>query len=122
MEYAGFVFGIFGLMAYLQISSLKSRIAELERQMTAVKGSSYHEDRKGLIQTLKKCVGKKVSIELKEDHEDVDLMTYGNGKNGSVIIADIDDQWTLVVIENPKVRKEKLIRLESIDRISLLED
>ena len=40
MEVIGFVFGIFGLMAYLQVSSLKSRIDELERELTGMKGTS----------------------------------------------------------------------------------
>ena len=34
MEVLGFIFGIFGLMAYLESSSLKKRVDELERELT----------------------------------------------------------------------------------------
>ena len=32
MEYLGFIFGIFGFMAYLQLSSLKKRVGALEEE------------------------------------------------------------------------------------------
>ena len=74
MEVLGFIFGIFGLMAYLQIGPLKNRIEELERELTKIKGTSYHEDRTSLISAARSYIGKKVRIELKEDHEDIDII------------------------------------------------
>ena len=64
MEYIGFVFGILGLMAYLEISPLKSRISELERELTRMKGTSFHEDRASLVQATKTYIGKKVNIDV----------------------------------------------------------
>ena len=39
MEYLGFILGVFGLMAYMQLSTLKGRIDELERELTKMKGT-----------------------------------------------------------------------------------
>lgn len=122
MEYLGFIFGIFGLMAYLEISTLKKRIDDLERQLTKMQGTSYHEDRKALLQVAGSYIGKKVNIDLKEDHEDVDIFNYGNTKHGSNVILDADDEWLLLRIETPKGNKEKLIRMESIERISVIKE
>ena len=36
MEYVAFVFGIFGLMAFLQVSSLKNKVNSLEEQLAQV--------------------------------------------------------------------------------------
>ena len=41
MEYIGFVFGIFGLMAYLQVSGLKNRVVTLERELAKMQGTSF---------------------------------------------------------------------------------
>lgn len=119
MQYIGFIFGIFGLLAYLELSSLKKRINDLERQMTAMQGTSYHEDRKNLVKVAQSYFNQKVDIDLKEDHQDVDIMMYGNSRHGSNIILDADEEWMLLRIETPKDVKTKLIRLESVARISL---
>jgi len=118
MEYIGFVFGIFGLMAYLQVSSLKGRIDDLERELTSIKGTSYHEDRSALIRVTREYIGQNVKIDLKEEHEDFDIMNYGNTKHGSITILDSDEQWILIEIKTPKGDKKKLIRMESIENIS----
>ncbi len=120
MEVLGFVFGIFGLMAWLDMSSLKSRIAELERELAGMKGTSYYEDRKSLVQATKTYIGKKVTIDLKEDHEDADLYNYGNPKGGTITILDADGEWMLICIKNNKKNITKLIRMESVERISVL--
>ncbi len=120
METLGFIFGIFGLLAYLQLSSLKKRIDELERELTRTKGTSYHEDRTALMNAAKSYIGETVNIDLKEDHQDLDLISYGNTKHGSNTILDADEEWIRVRIETPKGVKEKLIRMESIERISLI--
>ncbi|MBQ9037531.1 MAG: hypothetical protein IJ115_08765 [Erysipelotrichaceae bacterium] len=120
MEVLGFIFGIFGLMAYLESSSLKKRVDELERELTKIKGTSFHEDRTTLVQAVNSYVGKKVNIEMKEDHGDMDIINYGNSKYGSITVLDSDDEWLLIHIESPKETMDKLIRLESIERISLI--
>ncbi len=48
MEYVAFVFGIFGLIAYIQLSSLRGRVKELESQMAGMEGTSFHDDRVSL--------------------------------------------------------------------------
>ncbi len=120
MGIIGFVFGIFGLMAYLQTSSLKKRVAGLERELAGMQGTKFHEDRAALIAAAKTYVGRQVNLDLKEDHEDVDIVMYGNTKHGSNTILDVDDGWMLVRIDTPKGTKEKLLRLESVERISVL--
>ena len=122
MEVLGFIFGIFGLMAYLQIGPLKNRIEELERELTKIKGTSYHEDRTSLISAARSYIGKKVRIELKEDHEDIDIINYGNTKYGSNTLMDVDEEWLLIKIESPKGTINKLLRMESVERISVIKD
>ena len=122
MEYAAFIFGIFGLMAYMQVSSLKVRIDEMERQLTQMKGTSYHEDRTALLQAAKTYMNKAVNIDLKEDHGDIDIMNYGNSKHGTNTILDADNEWLLVRIETPKAVKTKLLRMESIERIRVIKE
>lgn len=120
MEILGYIFGIFGLMAYLQIPELKRSIENLERELTRTQGTSYHIDRKALIQAVGSYIGKKVNIYLKEDHEDADIMNYGNTKHGSVTILDTDDEWILIRVDSKKKTVTKLIRLESVEGISVL--
>ena len=122
MEYLGFIFGIFGLLAYLKMSELENRLTKLERELTAMRGTSYHEDRKNLVQAVKSYTGKKVSIELKEDNEDIDIMNYGNTRHGSNIILDSDEEWLLLKIVTPKGDKTKLIRMESVKRVSVISE
>jgi hypothetical protein len=122
MEYVGFILGIFGFMAYLQFFSLKNRVNSLERELTLIKGTSFHEDRTSLLEAARSLIGKDVKIDLKEDHMDFDIVNYGNTKYGSNRILDADREWMLVCIESAKGNKEKLIRMESIARISLKEN
>jgi hypothetical protein len=119
MEYIGFVFGLFGLMAYLELSGLKKRISQLEDELSSMKGTSYHEERTGLLKAVRDYIGQSVILEMKEDYEDSDIIMYGNSKHGTNTILECDSSWVLVRIEAPKFTKEKLIRTESIDRISL---
>lgn len=122
METIGFIFGIFGLMAYLQISSLKRRIDDLERELTRIKGTTYHEDRTALVRAAKSYIGNKVKIDIKEDYEDVDIMNYGNTKYGSNTIQDADDEWLLITVESAKGTVNKLICMESVERISVVKE
>ncbi|MBQ1469174.1 MAG: hypothetical protein IIZ27_11915 [Solobacterium sp.] len=118
MEYLGFIFGIFGLLAYLQISPLKRRMDKLEEELTRTKGTSFHEDRQSLMNAVRSYTGEKVILTLKEDYVDADIVSYGNTKHGSNTILDADEDWMLIRIETSKGNKQKLIRMESIQSVS----
>ena len=88
--------------------------------------------RKSKEQTIKKSaqslytmvqsyIGQPVIIQLKEDYLDGDVLGYGNSKHGSNTILEVDPEWVLVLIKSKKEEKKKLIRLHSIDSISLKE-
>ena len=76
MIYVAFVFAIFGFMAYLQISSLKKRVDELERTLSKQEGTSYYNRRKSLSQIARSYIGKPVTLTMKEDHMDSDIISY----------------------------------------------
>ncbi len=122
MEYAAFVFAIFGLMAYLQVVSLKNRVKALEEQLAKIGGTSQFEERAGLREAARALLGKAVRIELKEEQEDVDVSMYGNTRHGSNTILDVDGEWMLVHVVTPKGEKDKLIRLGSVSRLSLAQE
>ncbi|MBR2769213.1 MAG: hypothetical protein IKG00_09545 [Lachnospiraceae bacterium] len=114
MEYAAFVLSVFGLAAYLQLSSLRKRIDVLERQLTSLSGTSLHTERMDLLKEAKSRIGRKVIFTMKEERADPDIVLYGNTAYGSNTILDADQDWLLVQIETPKGKKEKLIRMEAI--------
>lgn len=118
MIYVAFVFAVFGLIAYLQLSPLKRRVEQLEEQLAKTEGTPLYEARRSLAQAARGYIGKPVQLEFKEDHQDVDIAMYGNGKHGTNTILDADDEWLLVRIDSPKVKTDKLIRLHSIQRIT----
>lgn len=122
MEYVGFVFGIFGLLAYLQFSSLKKRVNALEEELAGIAGTSLFEERSALLNAVETYIGKQVVLELKEDCEDVDIVMYGNSKHGTNTILDADGEWILIRIDSAKGSKEKLIRAGSVQRISLVNE
>ena len=122
MQYIAFVFAIFGFFAYLELGKLKNRVADLERELTKKEGSSYHESRKELLEAARTYIGEKVELDLKEDQMDIDVVNYGNTKHGTNTVVDVDDDWLLVRIDTPKGTKEKLLRLESVERITVLKD
>ncbi len=119
MEYVGFIFGIFGLMAYLQVSSLKRRVDLLEEELAGTRGTQAFEKRSSLVEAARSYIGQKVRIALKEDHEDIDITMYGNSKHGSNTIVDVDGDWMLVHIETPRGNKDKLLRTASVERIEV---
>ena len=119
MQYFGLIFGIFGLMAYMQVFELKKRVQAMEREMSKMKGTSFHDDPRALLQAARGLIGRKVEIEMKEDHMDADIISYGNTRYGANTILDADDDWLLIHIDSPKESKDKLIRLESVKRIGL---
>ena len=122
MEYVALVFGILGLIGFLQSFDLKKRIDSLEWELTKMEGTSYRRERLSLLEAAAGYIGKKVTLDLKEDHEDGDIISYGDTRHGSMTLLDADEDWLLVRIESPKWTKEKLIRMESIQRISLKEN
>lgn len=122
MEYAGFIFGIFGIMAYIQLESLRKRVIALEEELAGIAGTASFEKRRGLLDAVDACIGKRVILEMKEDCEDADILMYGNSKYGTNTILDADDDWLLVRIDSAKGSKEKLIRAGSIQRISLADN
>lgn len=122
MEYIGIVFGIFGLLAYVELSAVKKRVSALEKELAGIDGTSSSIERKALLDAVESYIGKQVVLDLKEDCEDVDVVMYGNTKHGSNTILDADDEWILVRIDSAKGSKEKLIRLGSVQRISVIRD
>lgn len=120
MEYVGFIFGIFGFLAYFELSGLKKRVNALEAQLAQTVGTSAYNDRQSLVTMIHSCVGKKVHIDLKEDYEDVDIIMHGNSKHGFNTILDVDKEWILVRVDCPKAVKEKLIRIEAIQSIQVM--
>ena len=57
----GFILGVFGLMAYLNISPLKRKIEKLESALSAMEGTTYHEDRESLLKAAAGYIGKSVT-------------------------------------------------------------
>lgn len=122
MEYLGFIFGIFGLIAHGEVLGLKNRIIALENQMAKTEGTTYHEERISLITAIKSYIGKAVIIEQYEDYADPDIISCGNSKYGSTTVLDADDDWIMISIESKKGKKLKLIRPGSVSSISLKEE
>lgn len=122
MEYVGIVFGIFGLLAYGQIASLKKRVIALEEELAGIAGTPSFKERRALLDVVEAYIGKQVILELKEDCEDVDIVMYGNSKHGTNTILDADGDWILVRIDSAKGSKEKLIRAGSVQRISVVNE
>ena len=122
MEYLGFIFGIFGLLAYLQLSSLKKRVGALEEELAGIHGTASFTERRALLDAIGSYIGKAVVLDLKEDCKDMDVVMYGNTKHGTNTIVDADEDWILVRIDSAKGNKEKLIRVGSVQRISVMQD
>ncbi len=122
MEYVGFIFGIFGIVAYVELSSLKKRVMALEEELSGIAGTTRFEERRALLGAVDAYIGKQVILDLREDCEDTDIMMYGNSKHGTNTILDADGEWLLVRVDSAKGSKEKLIRAGSIQRISLVSE
>ncbi len=120
MEYICIVFGVFGIIAYVELSSLKKRVIALEKELAGIAGTPSFEERRALLDAVASYTGKQVILDLKEDCEDMDIVMYGNSKHGTNTILDADDDWILVRIDSAKGSKEKLIRAGSVQRISLV--
>ena len=121
MEYVALVFGILGMMGYLESASLKKRVKALEDQLAGIEGTAAFEDRLSLLAVIREYMGKKVQINFKEECEDPDVVLYGNSRHGSNTILDADEDWILVRVESPKGTKEKLVRMSSVKGVTLAE-
>ena len=104
MNTLAFVFSLFGLMAYLEVSSLKKRVKELEQQLVKIEGTPLHQEYQSLAKIASSYIGKSVTIGFKE--------------HGTNTLLDADDDWLLVKIESAKGTVTKLIRLSSITSIA----
>ena len=122
MEYIGLIFGIFGIVAYAEVASLKKRVAALEEELAGIAGTVSFEERRALLEAVEQYIGKRVILDLKEGCEDVDIEMYGNSKHGTNTILDADGDWLLVRVDSAKGSKEKLIRAGSVQRISLVSE
>ena len=122
MEYLGIIFGVFGLVAYAELASLKKKVTALEKELSGIAGTPSFEERRALLDAVESYIGKQVVLDLKEDCADADIMMYGNSKHGSNTILDADGDWILVRIDSAKGSKEKLIRAGSVQRISLVDE
>ncbi|MBE6989747.1 MAG: hypothetical protein E7426_03245 [Ruminococcaceae bacterium] len=118
MEYVAFVFGIFGLVAFLEISSLKGRIRSLEAQLRSLSGTDYAAEKQSLIEAAKAYIGQTVRLSFSEDEKDPDAV-LASIKMGTCTLLDVDENWLLVHIVHNKSSKDKLIRVDSVTGISL---
>lgn len=116
MEIIGFIFGIFGFMAFISLSSLKGRVRSLEMQMRSLQGTGYAAEKASLREAARAYIGQPVKLSFKEDEEDPDVLLC-NVKAGTCTLADVDEDWLLVRLEHNHSVKEKLIRLESLASI-----
>ena len=114
MEYVALVFGIFGLFAYTQVSSLKNRVVKLEAQLAGMEGTPAF-----VIRPAQSYIGKQVRIDYKEDEMDVDVFMYGNQKSGSNTLLDADEDWLLVRVDSTRGSMDKLGRLGTVQSISV---
>lgn len=122
MNYVAFVLAIFGFMAYCELSSLKKRIGQIEEQLATAKGTSYAYSRESLKKLAQSYIGKNVRINLREEMEDLDVISQGNIKRGANVILDVDDEWMLVRINGPKKSFEKLLRLSAVESLTVVEE
>lgn len=116
MEYLGFIFGVFGLMAFVSLSSLKGRVRSLETQLRSLQGTDYAAEKSSLMAAARGYIGKPVKLSFKEDEEDPDVLTCAI-KNGVCTLTDVDQDWLLVHMEYSKTVKDKLIRVDSVSSI-----
>ncbi len=57
MGIIGFIFGIFGLLAYCSMAPLKRRIEVLESALSKMEGTTFHESREPLYRIAQDCIG-----------------------------------------------------------------
>ena len=78
IQYVALIFGLLGFIGYCQLSTLKQRISALEEQLSKIQGTTYFETRQALRGQIESLIGKPDTIEMKEDLEDADIISYGN--------------------------------------------
>lgn len=117
MEYLGFVFGIFGFIAYLSVSSLKGRVSELERQLRSIRGTGFAQEKQSLLAAARGYLGKDVALRFREDEEDPDVLMAAM-KMGRCTLLDADEDWLLVHVEHHGAALDRLIRLDTVAALS----
>ena len=104
MEYMG----IFGLIAFVLVLSLQSKVSKLERQLREGGFDGSMTQAGDLTESLQKRIGRKVEFDFYDDEIDIDLAS------GTAEIIDVDEKWVLIHWENKKKQADKLIRISSI--------
>ncbi|MDO4166538.1 MAG: hypothetical protein Q4D32_03945 [Eubacteriales bacterium] len=116
MEYLGFIYGIFGVAAFISVISLGTRVSRLERRMRV------REDRGNDLRThLQKRIGERVRFSFYDDEEDIDIELYYT-QSGYLEIMDVDETWVYIHGENGKRQMDKLLRISSIKGVETIAD
>lgn len=119
MEMIVFMLAIMVFVATTEISTLKRRVDQLEKQLTHMEGTDYHQDRQDLIKVIDQYRGQSVSISLKEDYTDVELVLSSQQSDSEVTVIDVDSDWLHLKITDSTSSKEKLIRMEAVASVQL---
>ena len=118
MEYVTWMWAFFGFLAFLQVTSLRGRLSNLESKLERKLRNDNDVDEfnhsDALRESLQKRIGEMVTFEFYDDEEDLDI---ANKNPDFVQIVDVDEKWVLVHAEKGKKKIEKLIRISSIKGI-----
>ena len=121
METVTMIWSIFGFCAFLSVFSLSSRIQNLERKLRSRSDENGElvTEKQNLGAHIQKYIGKNVKLDFYDEEEDVDVLQ--SESTGTVTIVDCDDKWVLVHLENRKKTQDKLLRVDSIKSIGVME-
>ena len=121
METLTMMCSMLGFFAFLSVFSLSSRIQKLERELRSGSNSNGEGvvERQNLGEHIQEYIGKNVKLDFYDDEEDMDV--FQSESTGTVTIADCDDRWVLVHLENRKKTQDKLLRIDSIKSIGVME-
>jgi len=115
MDYVIGMLAFFGFLAFIQVSSLSTKLKRMERHENddSQMRSSLKDDMKSI---LAPCVGKEIVLDFYEDEEEPDMLD--TSKHNKFILIDVDDKWAFIRIETPRKTVNKLIRFSSIKGVS----
>ncbi len=114
MDSIAWMFGIFGLIAFCSMGSLKKRIRKLETQMRGEEMLDEATDVETLRLRLEVMIGQMVIFSFYEDDGDIDLLC-----DGVVRVVDVDEKWVLVHAEEGKRTMDRLLRISSIRSVEI---
>lgn len=109
MEAFGYMGFVFALIAFTSVSSLKNRVAKLER---IINESKVKVDNSSLKDQLYKNIGSKCKLSF----YDSEMLAYLLNKE--FVIMDVDSNWLLV--KELKKDEEKLVSLSSIKGVEFI--